>query len=168
MDQTACHMEEGVLVISLPRRIDSSSAPEVARAIEEARSMFSACPVVLDCSGLEYISSTGLRVILRLKKAVRDTRLIEVSSEVYEILEMTGFTEMMDVSKAFRTFSTEGCEIIGRGSNGIIYRIDPETVVKAYRNPGRCLNCWTLYRLRPCCAKENLPRKRLPNGALPF
>ena len=135
MDQTACHMEEGVLVISLPRRIDSSSAPEVERAIEEARSMFSACPVVLDCSGLEYISSTGLRVILRLKKAVRDTRLIEVSSEVYEILEMTGFTEMMDVSKAFRTFSTEGCEIIGRGSHGIIYRIDPETVVKAYRNP---------------------------------
>jgi uncharacterized protein (TIGR02172 family) len=42
---------------------------------------------------------------------------------------------MMEIRKAFRIFSTEGCEIIARGANGTIYRIDPETIVKAYRNP---------------------------------
>ncbi len=135
MEQTAYHTEEGTLVILLPQRVDSASAPDVENAIEKARSTVPACPVVLDCSKLQYISSSGLRVILRLKKALADTSLIEVSPEVYDILEMTGFTEMMDVRKAFRTFSTEGCEIIGHGSNGTIYRIDPETVVKAYRNP---------------------------------
>ena len=135
MEQTAYHTEEGTLVILLPQRVDSASAPDVENAIEKARSTVPACPVVLDCSKLQYISSSGLRVILRLKKALADTSLIEVSPEVYDILEMTGFTEMMDVRKAFRTFSTDGCEISGHGSNGTIYRIDPETVVKAYRNP---------------------------------
>ncbi|MBO6014104.1 MAG: phosphotransferase [Oscillospiraceae bacterium] len=135
MEQTTYHTEEGTLVFLLPQRVDSASAPDVENAIDKARTMFPDFPVVLDCSRLEYISSSGLRVILRLKKAAADTSLIEVSPEVYDILEMTGFTEMMDVRKAFRTFSTEGCEIIGQGSNGIIYRIDQETIVKAYRNP---------------------------------
>ena len=57
-----------------------------------------------------------------------------MSSEVYEILEMTGFTEMMPVEKAYRRLSVEGCEILGQGSNGVVYRYDPDTVVKVYRN----------------------------------
>ena len=57
-----------------------------------------------------------------------------VNSEVYEILEMTGFTEMMNVEKAYRTVSVEGCEEIGRGANGTIYRIDRDNVVKVYNN----------------------------------
>ena len=85
-------------------------------------------------SRLEYISSAGLRVILRLKKAHPDLRIINVNSEVYEILDMTGFTEMMPVEKAYRVVSVEGCEEIGRGANGTIYRIDQDNVVKVYNN----------------------------------
>nr|MCR4685155.1 phosphotransferase [Lachnospiraceae bacterium] len=74
-------------------------------------------------------------VILRLKKSVPDVSLINVSSEVYEIFEMTGFTEMMDVQKAYRVISVDGCEVIGQGANGKVYRIDPDTIVKVYLNP---------------------------------
>ena len=48
---------------------------------------------------------------------------------------MTGFTEMMDISKAYREMSVEGCEIIGEGANGLVYRIDNDTVIKVYKNP---------------------------------
>jgi len=48
---------------------------------------------------------------------------------------MTGFTEMMEVQKAYRQISVEGCEIIGQGANGKVYRIDPDTIVKVYLNP---------------------------------
>lgn len=47
---------------------------------------------------------------------------------------MTGFTEMMEVKKAYRKVSVEGCEIIGRGANGAVYRLDADTVVKVYIN----------------------------------
>ena len=48
---------------------------------------------------------------------------------------MTGFTEMVDISKAYRVISVDGCEVIGQGANGMVYRIDPDTIVKVYRNP---------------------------------
>jgi uncharacterized protein (TIGR02172 family) len=47
---------------------------------------------------------------------------------------MTGFAEMMDISKAFRKMSVEGCEIIGEGSNGVVYRLNPDTIIKVYKN----------------------------------
>ncbi len=47
---------------------------------------------------------------------------------------MTGFTEMLPIEKAFRKLSVEGCEVIGHGSNGIVYRIDPDTIIKVYKN----------------------------------
>ena len=47
---------------------------------------------------------------------------------------MTGFTDMMPVEKAYRVVSVEGCEEIGRGANGTIYRIDRDNVVKTYKN----------------------------------
>ena len=73
-------------------------------------------------------------MVLRLRKLENEFRLVNVSAEVYEILEMTGFTEMMPVEKARRSISVEGCEAIGRGANGIVYRIDKDTVVKVYQS----------------------------------
>ena len=61
--------------------------------------------------------------------------MVNVSGEVYEVLEMTGFTEMMPVSKAYRVIDVEGCEVIGQGANGKIYRIDRDTIVKVFLNP---------------------------------
>lgn len=91
-------------------------------------------PVVVDAAALEYISSAGLRMLLRIKKKNPDLRLINVCPEVYGILNTTGFTEIMQVEKAYRVISVQGCEEIGRGSNGTIYRIDEDTVVKVYKN----------------------------------
>ncbi len=123
------------LTISLAGHIDSANAPEVEKEIMSIRDANPSTEVVFDCDKLEYISSAGLRIILRVKKAVADTKLINVSSDVYEIFDVTGFTEMMDVQKAYRVISVEGCEVIGQGANGKVYRIDPDTIVKVYLNP---------------------------------
>ena len=122
------------MTIELKGRIDSGNAGRIEKEIlKQLESSDDSC-VVLDAGELEYISSAGLRVILRLKKTYPDVRIKDVSSEVYEILDMTGFTEMMPVEKAYRTVSVEGCEEIGRGANGTIYRIDQDNVVKVYNN----------------------------------
>ncbi len=124
----------GKLSIIISGRIDSANAAEAEAEIRKISDGYSG-KVVIDAADLEYISSAGLRVILRLRKDHPDTSIINCNSEVYEIFDMTGFTEMMDIAKAYRIISVDGCEVIGEGANGIVYRIDPDTIVKLYKNP---------------------------------
>lgn len=127
--------ENGIFTVALIGKVDSANAAQAEEQINELIKDYSGQALVLDFNELEYISSAGLRVVLRLRKNYPELKIINVSSEVYEILEMTGFTEMMTVEKAYREISIEGCEVIGEGSNGIVYRTDPDTVVKVYKNP---------------------------------
>lgn len=125
----------GVLTVFLRGHIDSNNASDVEREIAQVRASAETDRLLLDAGALEYISSAGLRVILRLRKQEPDLRIENVSPEVYEIFDMTGFTEMMEIQKAYRQLSVEGCEVIGQGANGMVYRIDTDTIVKVYRNP---------------------------------
>ena len=127
--------EGGVLILQVKGHVDSANAPVLEEEINKVREAQPAESIVIDCADLEYISSAGLRIILRLKKACPDVKIINVSGDVYEILETTGFTEMMEVHKASRQISVEGCEVIGQGANGKVYRIDRDTIVKVYLDP---------------------------------
>lgn len=125
-------IDAGELIIKLSGHIDSNNAPEVEQKLLELCDANMQCSIVLDFEKLEYISSAGLRVVLKLKKRNSNTKIINASQNVYEILEMTGFTQMLDVRKAFKTISVEGCEVIGKGANGLVCRIDDETIVKTF------------------------------------
>ena len=120
--------------IYLRGRIDSNNAREVEQEAAGIIGDMSDASVVLDAGELEYISSAGLRVLLHIRKEHPDFVIENVGPDVYEILDMTGFTQMMDVRKAYRTVSVEGAEVIGQGANGTIYRIDRDNVVKVYNN----------------------------------
>ena len=125
---------DDVLTIAFDGKIDSSNAPKLEKDIQKILAENPASAIVVDFDNLKYTTSAGLRVILRLKQQVSDTSIINASPEVYDILEMTGFTDMMTVQKGYRIISVEGCEVIGQGSNGKVYRIDPDTIVKVYLN----------------------------------
>lgn len=134
MEQVKKIAYQGGFAVALSGHITSANAAAIEAAILAQLEGETFTELVLDADELEYISSAGLRVILRLMKSGKKPRMVNVSSEVYEVLEVTGFSEMMPVEKAFRKVSIEGCEVIGQGSNGIVYRLDPETIVKVYRN----------------------------------
>lgn len=119
--------------IILYRRIDSSNVNLVEDRIKNELNGFSG-DILIDCNELEYISSAGLRIILKIKKDYPNTRITNCNQAVYDIFEMTGFTEMMDIKKEYRNISVDGCKVIGEGAYGIVYRLDPETIVKVYKN----------------------------------
>lgn len=127
-------MEQNETRIKLTGRIDSGNVAEVEQEIFAKLPEDKSASIVLDAEELEYISSAGLRMVLRIKKEFPEFKIVGVGSDVYEILEMTGFTEMMTVEKAYRVVSVEGCEVIGEGFNGKVYRIDGDNVVKTYKN----------------------------------
>lgn len=127
-------VENNILQVHLNGRIDTSNAENVGNKINEIRQANPEGSLVLDAEHLEYISSAGLRQILKLKKQEKDLKIINVCSEVYEIFDMTGFAEMIDIEKAYRNISVDDCEVIGEGSNGRVYRINDDTIVKVYKN----------------------------------
>ena len=123
------------LILKVEGAVDSNNAESIGNEIDTIRNENSHNNLVMDFAKLTYISSAGLRQILRLKKSCPNFKIINVSSEVYEIFDMTGFSEMMEIEKAYREISIDGCEVIGEGSNGIVYRISPDQIIKVYKNP---------------------------------
>lgn len=128
-------VNDGILTLSAGGRIDTTNADQVAQEIAEARAQYPHDAVILDVDDLEYISSAGLRAVLKLRKDEPTLKVINASSEVYEIFEMTGFSEMIPIEKGYRKLSVEGCSIIGKGAKGTVYRLNEDTIVKVYNNP---------------------------------
>ena len=128
-------LESGILTLFPEGRIDSGNAESTEADINGIIAANPAENLILNVENLEYLSSAGLRIVLRLRKKFADMKVINASPEVYDIFDMTGFTEMLPVEKAYRKLSVEGCEVIGRGANGEVYRLDPDTIIKVYLNP---------------------------------
>ncbi|MBO5931010.1 MAG: anti-sigma factor antagonist [Clostridia bacterium] len=125
-------IDKDILYIAIAGRVDASNAAQAEEEIFNIKNDNSGKHTVIDADNLEYISSAGLRVILRLRKEDPDLAIINVSHDVYEILDMTGFTDMVTVEKAYKRLSVEGCEFLAKGANGAVYRYDSETIVKTY------------------------------------
>lgn len=122
---------EGTLYVWLQGDIgaaNSSTTEDELRAI-----VGSAASVVLDLGDVGYLSSSGIRIIMRLAKQCMQFALVEVQPEVYDVLDMTGLTEMLEVHRRVRRVSLEGLKQIGAGAFGRVYRWDSERVVKVYR-----------------------------------
>ena len=127
------HESDSVTLI-LAGRLDTATSAKASADIERA---LATVPVIsrltCDAGQLEYISSSGLRILLSLAKRYKDFRITEVQSLVYEVLDTTGFTKIMTVERALRQLSVEGCEVIGVGGVGTVYRLDGDTIIKVFR-----------------------------------
>ena len=125
-------VDKDILYIAVEGRIDASNAAEAEEKIFSIKNDNPEKHTVLDADKLEYISSAGLRIILRLRKEEPKLAIINVASDVYEVFDMTGFTDMVTVEKAYQRMSVDGCEFIAKGANGAVYRYDDETILKTY------------------------------------
>ena len=134
------------IIICLEGRIDTNNVAEVEKEIGDIIAANAGLTPVFDAKELKYISSAGLRVLMKFtKQAGKKLKVQNVSKDVYDIFETTGFTTILEVSKVLREISVEGCELIGSGGYGKVYRIDPETIVKVY-NPTISLDMVQLER----------------------
>ena len=129
-------VENGRLILAPERRVDSTNAAEFEKEAMAAVSANPGLEIELDAQDLEYISSAGLRVLMKLRKLAKKAFPVEnVSPEVYDIFEVTGFTELLDVKKRMRSVSIEGLTELGSGANGKVYRLTRDEMIKVFR-PG--------------------------------
>ena len=121
-----------ILYIAVEGRIDAYNALEVEQKIFSIKNDNPGMHTVIDADKLEFISSAGLRVILKMAKEEPKLAIINVASSVYEVFDMTGFTDIITIEKEYQRISIEGCEFIAKGANGAVYRYDNETILKTY------------------------------------
>ena len=89
--------ESGLVALEIAGRLDATTAPNLDKTViqlcEDAREL------VFDISALEYISSAGIRVLLKAYKKMNvdgSMRIIGASKMVREVFEMTGLLEMLE------------------------------------------------------------------------
>lgn len=131
--------EDGTLEVFLEGRVDSGNADAFSDELAALLEKTGAVRLTLNCAGLAYVSSAGLRVFMRLAKQLEALRVDEVSSEVYEIFDVTGLAQILDVRKALREVDVSGLELLGEGANGSVYRLTPDEMIKVFR-PGLTLD----------------------------
>ena len=127
-------ISDDVMTFYLKGRIDTSNSAEVEKEIFDVAEKEKPRKIILNCNDLVYISSAGLRVLMKIKKEFKDVVIDDVSLDVYEILSMTGFTEIIPVNKKLRSIMVKEENLLGAGANGKVYRLDNERIVKLY-NP---------------------------------
>ena len=150
---------EGVnaLTILLPDRIFTGNAEQTENQIDGIRHAVPSEALMLDAAKLEYISSVGLRMLLRLMDEYRALTMFSVSETVYETLDVSGFTSLMQVDRRLKTISTEGCPLIGKGLNGSVYRYAPDTIVKVYSEKNKLEDVRRENQMSRFCFVSGLP-----------
>ena len=91
-------IENGKAVFDLEGLLDTTTAPELEKELRD--SMDGLTGLTLNFSGLEYISSAGLRVLLAAQKAMKcrgGMKVTNVNGSIMEIFEVTGFSEILTI-----------------------------------------------------------------------
>jgi uncharacterized protein (TIGR02172 family) len=120
------------LEIKLDGRLDGVAAPslDAKLVLDGAREL------VLDFAKCHYISSAGIRSVLKAHQAMAKAQgkmvVTNVSPHVREVFDLTGLSDMITIGKRTREISIEGLELLSAGVCGECYRLDHETVVKVY------------------------------------
>ncbi len=92
------NIDGGNVVLGLSGRLDTVTSPQLESVLDEV--LPGATDLVFDLEGLEFISSAGLRLILRAQKTMNtqgSMRLTHVADAVAEIFDITGFTDFLAI-----------------------------------------------------------------------
>lgn len=91
-------IENGNVTLVISGRLDTTTAPELEQTVDGV--LDGAKELVFDMTGLEYVSSAGLRVILKAQKAMhtqRSMKLVGVNDSIMEVFDITGFLDILTI-----------------------------------------------------------------------
>lgn len=91
-------IENENVTLTISGRMDTTTAPELEKTLDNV--LDGTKELVFDMTNLEYISSAGLRVILKAQKAMNaqgSMKLIGVNDSIMEVFDITGFLDILTI-----------------------------------------------------------------------
>lgn len=99
MMKTSIQEQDGKFVVTLSGELDTAAARETEQALQPLLDS-DGRPVIIDCAALEYISSSGLRILLGILKHCKANGsgvvLRNVQEDIREVFDLTGFVSLFD------------------------------------------------------------------------
>ena len=92
-------LENGTLTFYLEGELNSFVKEKVEKEIEEIMSKNTFNKIVLDLQNLSYISSAGLRIIVRIKQECDETILVNTPNSIYDIFHIVGFEKIIKIER---------------------------------------------------------------------
>ena len=86
------------ITLKIIGRLDTTTAPELEATVDGCIAGLK--DLVMDCSELEYVSSAGLRVILKAQKLMNvqgTMKVMNVNETIMEVFEITGFADILNI-----------------------------------------------------------------------
>lgn len=92
--------QNDVVTVHLKGRLDTLAAQEASKQLESLAEDAS-CTIIMDCNEMSYISSSGLRIFLTLRKAAAEKggKVIVrgISNDIRSVFMMTGFLNLFEI-----------------------------------------------------------------------
>ena len=126
--------KEEALTLFFVGEINSNTSEGVAKDVEDTLTGQTFTKLIFDFLDVRYLSSAGLRIILRFKQKYNNLEIINVSMDVYDVFQMTGFTSIINVSRALAKIEVTKDQIIGEGYTSTVYRINKDTIIKVFEH----------------------------------
>jgi len=89
--------ENGSLTVKLIGKLDTMTAPKLEE--ELSKNIKGVQEIIFDLEKLKYISSSGIRVLLTIKKKIGNMKVLKPTEEVMEVFEITGLSDVFDIEK---------------------------------------------------------------------
>ena len=97
---TTIQTKDNQVIASFIGRLDTAAAVEVAEAVKPLYEVANR-EIILDYSQLEYISSSGLRIFLSIRKeaAAKGSKVIvrSINDDIRQVFVMTGFISLFEI-----------------------------------------------------------------------
>ena len=97
---TNIEKQEGKYLVTLEGELDTAAAAEVEKKLQTLYNT-DGLDVVIDCSGLEYIASSGLRILISILKGAKASGskvvLKNMNDDIKSVFKLTGFINIFEV-----------------------------------------------------------------------
>ncbi len=97
---TNIEKQEGKYLVTLEGELDTAAAAEVEKKLQPLYNT-DGLDVVIDCSGLEYIASSGLRILISILKGAKASGskvvLRNMNDDIKSVFKLTGFINIFEV-----------------------------------------------------------------------
>ena len=98
--KTTIYEEDGKMIAAFEGRLDTAAAVLCAQYVEPLNNTDK--DIVLECSNLSYISSSGLRIFLNIRKNAatkgKKVTVKNINDEIRKVFQMTGFMSLFEIA----------------------------------------------------------------------